>query len=66
MKGLSYEELMDLARANYSKGGDTVYECWDRRTFDEYVKEFGPITKSKALKMFREDRDAMDDMLGWY
>lgn len=51
---MSYDELMAFALAHYSEGGDGVYECWDKRTYDEYVAEFGPITKSKALKMFRE------------
>ena len=51
---MSYEELMAFALKHYNEGGDGVYECWDKRTFDEYVAEFGPITKSKALKMFKE------------
>jgi hypothetical protein len=52
-KELTYEELIQFALENYSKGGDGVYECWDRQTFDEYVAEFGPITKKSALKMFK-------------
>lgn len=55
---MSYEELMSFALKHYNEGGDGVYECWDRRTYDEYVAEFGPITKSKALAMFR-DHDVM-------
>ena len=51
-QGLTYEELMELARKNYNKGGDSVYECWGKEEFDEYVKEFGPITKEKAYKLF--------------
>lgn len=51
-KALSYEELIELARENYTKGGDSVYECWDEREFNDYVKEFGPITKEKAYKLF--------------
>lgn len=51
---MSYDELMAFALAHYNEGGDGVYECWDKRTYDEYVAEFGPVTKSKALKMFRE------------
>lgn len=49
---MSYEELMTFALQYYNEGGDGVYECWDKRTFDEYVAEFGPITKRKALAMF--------------
>lgn len=51
-QGLTYEELMELARKNYNKGGDSVYECWGKEEFNEYVKEFGPITKEKAYKLF--------------
>ena len=65
-KHLTYDELMALALENYSKGGDATYECWDQQTFDDYVQQFGPMTKTKALKMFRADKDQMDDMLGWY
>lgn len=52
-KALTYDELIDLAKKNYNKGGDGVFECWDERTFNEYVKEFGQLTKTSALKMFR-------------
>jgi hypothetical protein len=55
---MSYEELMAFALKHYNEGGDGVYECWDRRTYEEYVAEFGPITKSKALAMFHS-HDAM-------
>ena len=49
---LTYEGLMALARENYGKGGDGYVECWDERTFAYFVKEFGPITKARALQMF--------------
>lgn len=51
---MTYEELMEFALAHYEEGGDGVYECWDRRTYNEYITEFGAITKEKALKMFEE------------
>ena len=51
-RALTYEELMALARENYNKGGDGYVECWDERTFAYFVKEFGPITKARALQMF--------------
>ena len=35
------------------QGGDSAVECWDRRTYDEYVGLFSPITKRGALAMFR-------------
>lgn len=34
--GLTYEELIDLAKKHYNDGGDGVVECWDRNTFDSY------------------------------
>lgn len=52
-KTLSYEEFIQYAKDHYDKGGDGYYECWDRMIFDEYVKEFGGITKRQALGMFR-------------
>lgn len=51
-RALTYAELMELARENYDKGGDGYAECWDERTFAYFVKEFGPITKIRALQMF--------------
>jgi len=58
-KAMNYEELIEYARKHYNRGGDSVYECWDERTFNEYVKEFGPITKRDALGIFKTcyDRD---------
>ncbi len=56
-KGLSYEEFIELAKKNYSKGGDVAVECWDERTFNEYVKNFGPMTKKEALQTFRTWHD---------
>ena len=52
-KSLTYDELIEYARKHYNKGGDSVYECWDENTYNYYVKEFGPITKTGALKMFK-------------
>ena len=54
-KALTYEELMEYAKAHYNRGGDATFECWDRHAFDEYVEMFGPITKRVALRMFRID-----------
>lgn len=53
--GLTYNELMELAKQNYNKGGDGVFECWDERTYNEYVELFGAITKRGALAMFRRN-----------
>ena len=62
-KALTYEELMDLAMEYYEKGGDVVYECWDRKWVETYTAEFGAITRAKALKIFKnfyaEEREQM-------
>lgn len=50
---VTYEELIELAKKNYNKGGDGIVECWDRNTFDSYVKECGPITKKVAMRLVR-------------
>lgn len=52
--GLCYEEFIELAQANYTKGGSDYVECWEKYQYEEYVKEFGPVTKTKAKKMFKE------------
>lgn len=61
-KALTYEELIALAEKHYNKGGDVVVECWDRRQFDDYVGEFGPITRSDALALFRLNKSEERDM----
>lgn len=65
-KALTYEEFIEYARKHYDRGGDAYFECWDRRTFDEYVRLFGPVTKRKALEMFRFDRAMEKERAGWY
>ena len=61
---MTYEELMALALKHYNEGGDGVYECWDRQTFDEYVAEFGEITHEDALKMFGVWESVWNDRKG--
>lgn len=61
---MTYEELMALALKYYNEGGDGVYECWDRQTFDEYVAEFGEITREDALKMFGVWESVWNDRKG--
>jgi len=53
MEALSYEEFIALARKHYTRGGDVAVECWEKDQFDYYVKEFGLVTKARALGMFR-------------
>lgn len=56
-KYITYDELMKLAMRHYNEGGDAIYECWDQRTFDDYVAMFGPMTKAQALRMFTVNND---------
>lgn len=65
-KGLTYQELMEYAKKHYAKGGDTIFECWDEKTFNEYVQMFGEITKRKALSMFKLDYELRKDREGWF
>lgn len=65
-KALTYSEFIEYAKKYYEKGGDGYVECWGQREFDEYVKLFGSITKSKALKMFRDSYEIERDRAGWY
>ena len=51
-RALTFAELMELARENYNKGGDSYAECWDERVLAYFVKEYGPITRERALQMF--------------
>lgn len=50
---LSLGELLSLAKDNYAKGGDTVYECWDQRYYDDYVSMFGPVRRRDVGNLFR-------------
>lgn len=52
-KGLTYDQFMEYAKEHYTKGGDAYYECWGKKEFDYFVKNFGEITKARALSMFR-------------
>ena len=56
-KALTYEEFIALAKENYNKGGDVAVECWEKYQFDEYVEMLGPVTKTKAMQMFRRWKD---------
>ena len=64
-KAMTYEELIEYAEKHYNKGGDSVVECWDKKTFDIYVKEFGPITKRRALQMFKLYYEVDRDRAGY-
>lgn len=60
-KVLNYEELIEYAKQHYTTGGDGIYECWDEQVYNEYIKEFGPITKKRALEMFRLNKSINDE-----
>lgn len=68
-KALKYKEFIALAEENYSRGGDVAVECWDQRQFDFYVKEFGPMTRTKALRMFKgwksQEKEQEAVIFGW-
>lgn len=49
---MSYEEFMKLALEHYNEGGDCAYECWGEAEFNDYIKEFGAMTKKEALSLF--------------
>ena len=44
-ENLSFGELKSIAKDKYNEGGDGVYECWDQKTFDDYVQMFGPVSR---------------------
>ena len=62
---LSFEEFKKLAMEHYNEGGDSIVECWDQKVFDEYVAEFGAMTKKKALYMFKVNKSYENDIMGW-
>lgn len=43
---LSFGELMSIAKDRYNEGGDGIYECWNQKTFDNIVRDFGPIKRN--------------------
>lgn len=65
-KGLTYEEFQAYAMKHYSKGGDAFVECWDERTFNDFVDQFGIITKQRALDMFKDNLDVERDRAGYW
>lgn len=65
MKELTYQEFMELAMQNYHRGGDGYVECWDEQTFKEYSSLFGKITRSRALRMFKDSLEVQVDQAGW-
>lgn len=60
-QGLTFEELMNLAKKHYNNGGDGVVECWDENTYNTYIDQFGPITEKVAFQIFGADADDRAD-----
>lgn len=56
-EGLTYEQFIALAKANYDKGGDGYVNSWDERTFNYFVENFGVITEAGALDAFAQALD---------
>lgn len=61
-KALTYKELIALANEYYNRGGDGIVECWDETTFNMEVEMFGPITKERALRMFKTSLETSYDI----
>ena len=53
---LSFGELLSIAKDNYAKGGDTVYECWDQPFYDTYTGMFGPVRRKDTACLFETMR----------
>ncbi len=64
MSGLSFNEVMQYAGSNYYNGGDVISEHWDERTYNDYVKQFGPVTKRKLDKLFQQHKQELAECKG--
>jgi hypothetical protein len=42
---MTVEEMKALALKHYNDGGDTVYECWDRKDYEEIINHYGDETE---------------------
>ena len=62
---LNWNEFYQFAKENYCNGGDGVVECWEEKDFDEYVSQFGKMTKTKARNMFKTYKSICDDIRGY-
>lgn len=49
---MKYQQFIEYARAHYNNGGGAICECWAESDFDEYVSEFGTMTKKRADALF--------------
>ena len=58
---LTWNEFYQLAKENYTNGGDCIVECWEESDFNEYVNTFGPMTTTEAFEIFSEMNSAYSD-----
>lgn len=64
-KILTYKEAQSLALAYYNQGGDSFYECWDEKEFNEFIEIEGrPMTVGSMKSMFRMYDEVDRDMRG--
>lgn len=49
---MSYKEFRAFANEHYCEGGDVIIEYWDERDYNDYTRNFGPMTKAKAWEIF--------------
>lgn len=48
---MTYKELIAWGMKHYNEGGDVFVECWAESDFNEYVREFGPMTEKTARSL---------------
>lgn len=64
-KTLTYREAQKLALAYYNQGGDSFYECWDEKEFNEFIEIEGhPMTVGGMKSMFNMYDEVDRDMRG--
>lgn len=59
---MTYDELLELAKKHYNRGGDMVFECWDEQFYNEYICMFGPISEKQALQLFETNYYIQQDI----
>jgi len=74
---ITVEEVKALAKANYTKGGDTIVECFDDKQIQEYItgvkkpgNDYWTIkphkTEASWKKLFKFYYEMDREMQGWY
>ena len=62
---ITFQRFMEIAKENKAS---TVLETWDETAFDEYIRQFGPITEKGARSIceFTEQVTAEEEAAGRY